>query len=58
MALQFIDEDGKKQYADPSNDPAEMIRILTEANENLKIEQAQANSEMIELMMSMLGGTL
>lgn len=50
MALQFIDEEGKKQYADPSNDPAEMIKLLTEANENLQIAQADTNTMLLEFM--------
>jgi len=57
MALQYRDKvTGKIKYVDESNDPLIKLEEAKIEIEMLKLEQAQSNAEMIDLMMSMLGG--
>ena len=55
--LQFKDITSKQiKYVDESNDPLIKLEEAKIEIEMLKLEQAQSNAEMIDLMMSMLGG--
>jgi len=57
MALQYRDIINKQiKYLDETKDPVLQLKEANLTIEQLKLEQAQSNAEMIDLMMSMLGG--
>lgn len=49
MPLQFVDENNEKVYADPNNSPEKQL-------EQLRMEIAQANAEMLDMMLILTGG--